>query len=154
MHENETLIENFYNAFATLDAPTMLAAYHEDIEFSDPVFQSLKGDQAGKMWTMLCAQAKDFELEFRDITADDKVGCAHWEASYTFSLTGRRVHNVIDASFHFKDAKIVKHEDSFDFRRWCSMALGPMGILLGWTPFLQNKIRRSAEENLMKFKAK
>ena len=80
--------------------------------------------------------------------ADDAAGRAHWEAWYTFSASGRKVHNIIDATFEFRDGKIVKHTDRFDLHRWAGLALGLPGTLLGWTPFLQNKIRAMAQKGL------
>jgi hypothetical protein len=100
---------------------------------------------------MLCSQAKNFELEFSDIQADDQRGKAHWEAQYDFSATGRRVHNRIDAEFEFQDGKIIKHTDAFDFWKWSRMALGTAGFLLGWTPLLRNKVQRQARQRLSRF---
>lgn len=151
MNQNEQLLQTFYSAFQEKDSKTMVTCYHEDIVFSDPVFQNLKGEKAGRMWTMLCKQGKDLKLEFKDISANDKAGSAHWEATYTFSKTGRVVHNIIDAEFEFKDGKIIRHTDSFDLRKWCTMALGPVGMMFGWASPLQNKIRNTAMGNLDRY---
>lgn len=148
MHENARLVTEFYEAFARRDAEAMVRAYADDVRFSDPVFPELKGERARDMWRMLCERGKDLEIEFRDVRADDAKGSAHWEARYTFSVTGRSVHNVIDASFVFSGGKIVEHVDSFDLWRWTRMALGPTGTLLGWTPLVQNKVRKTAEKGL------
>jgi hypothetical protein len=103
------------------------------------------------MWEMLCANAKNFELTFSDVAADEQTGRAHWEARYDFSATGRRVHNKIDAEFEFQDGKIIKHTDTFDFWKWSGQALGPAGSVLGWTPLLRNKVQKQAREKLAKF---
>jgi hypothetical protein len=103
------------------------------------------------MWRMLCERGKDLKIEFRDIEADNSSGRAHWEAWYTFSATGRPVHNKIDARFEFRDGKIVRHRDSFDFRAWASQALGPVGRLLGSSGYLKNRVRAQAEKNLAGF---
>lgn len=148
MHEHTQLIEDFYSAFQKLDGEAMSACYHPDIRFSDPVFPDLQGEAAGAMWKMLCSGAKSFELTFSDVQADDKHGSAHWEARYTFSATGRPVHNVISANFRFRDGKIVQHDDHFDFWKWSRMALGAPGVLLGWSPMLRNKVRSQAAAKL------
>lgn len=148
MHPNAELIERFYAAFAKRDADTMASCYHPEIHFSDPVFTDLRGERAGAMWKMLCHRGKDLRVVHSKVTADDTTGSAHWDADYTFSQTGRSVHNVIDASFRFRDGKIVEHTDRFDLYRWTRMALGPVGTLLGWTPMLQNKLRRTAMQGL------
>jgi ketosteroid isomerase-like protein len=148
MHKNAELIERFYRAFAERDADSMVACYHPQVQFSDPVFTDLRGPRAGAMWKMLCERGKDLRVEFRDVHADDNIGSADWEAWYTFSATGRKVHNVIDASFEFRDGLIVRHTDHFDLHRWAGQALGIVGRLLGGTSLLQNKIRATAMKGL------
>lgn len=148
MHPNAELIERFYTSFQRRDAEGMVACYDPAIVFSDPVFQTLGGGRAGAMWRMLVGRSKDIEISFRDIQADDERGAAHWEATYTYSATGRKVHNVIDASFRFQDGRILAHQDTFDIWKWAGQALGPSGALLGWTPFMQSTIRRRAAQSL------
>ena len=151
MHPNAQRIHDFYAAFARCDAEGMIVHYAPDVWFSDPVFPDLKGEEAFGMWRMLCSRAKDFSLESSRIEADDTQGQAHWEARYTFSKTGRQVHNRIDARFTFRDGKIIRHEDSFDLWAWAGMALGPKGRLLGWLPPVQASIRKQADAGLRAF---
>jgi ketosteroid isomerase-like protein len=154
MNANEELIKRFYTSFQKRDAAGMVACYDPQVQFSDPVFTDLKGSRAGAMWTMLCERGKDLKIEFRDVRADAAAGSAHWDAWYTFTTTGRKVHNAIDATFEFRDGRIVRHTDRFDLHRWAGQALGPVGKLLGWTPLLQNKIRGMAAKGLDDFVAK
>jgi ketosteroid isomerase-like protein len=148
MHPNAALVSRFYTAFQALDAGTMGACYHPEIKFSDPAFPALRGREAVAMWAMLCSRAKDLTIEFGDVQADGERGRAHWEPRYTFGPTGRRVHNVIDAEFGFRDGLIVRHVDRFGFWRWARQALGPTGIALGWTPFLRAKVQAEARRGL------
>lgn len=148
MHPNQALIERFYSAFQRRDAVTMGACYHDDATFSDPAFGTLPAAETRRMWAMLCARAADLRLHFRDVTADDQRGRATWEADYTFSSTGRPVNNRITATFEFREGRIVRHVDRFDFWRWSRQALGPVGWLLGWSPWLQAKVRASALKGL------
>jgi ketosteroid isomerase-like protein len=141
------LISRFYTAFQSLDAEAMAACYAEGATFSDPVFTELRGHQVGDMWRMLCASAKDFTLTFDSVTDTS----AHWVAAYTFSSTGRHVVNDIHASFVISDGRIQEHRDSFDLWAWSRQALGASGLVLGWTPFLQGKVRRQAMAGLRKF---
>jgi hypothetical protein len=129
----------------------MIAHYDPQVQFSDPVFTSLRGDEVFAMWRMLTGRATDLRIEATGIEADDRSGKAHWDAWYTFSATGRKVLNRIDASFAFRDGKIVRHDDSFDLWRWASMALGLKGKLLGWAPFVQGAIRKQADAGLRAF---
>ena len=158
-HPHAALIERFYQAFAKLDGDAMQACYASDASFEDPVFTLRGRDQVGGMWRMLCSATKAkgrdaWKLEYRDVQADASGGSAHWEAHYRFSATGRMVHNVIDGRFTFKDGLIATHRDSFDFWRWSRQALGPTGVLLGWTPVVRNKVRGQAAANLAAFLGK
>jgi ketosteroid isomerase-like protein len=154
MHPNAQLIERFYSAFQKRDGAAMAACYAPDVTFTDPVFPGLEGPRAGGMWRMLCERAKDLRVEFSNVQADDATGSAHWEAWYPFSRTGRPVHNVIEARFRFRDGLIIEHTDAFDFWRWSRQALGPTGVLLGWTPMIQGAVRKKAAEGLDEFLAK
>lgn len=150
---NKELIEKFYTAFQQKDYAGMIACYHPDIHFSDPVFTDLHGNQAKAIWHMLCERGKDLQIVFGDVQVDERNGRAHWEATYTFS-TGRKVHNVVEAAFEFQDGLIIRHQDSFDLWRWTRLALGPMGLFLGWTPLVRNRVRGTAVHSLNVFIAK
>lgn len=154
MHPNAALVERFYNAFAALDAETMAKCYHPDVVFSDPAFGELKGQRAADMWRLLAKRAKDLRIEVSDIKAGDKSGSARWVATYSFAKTGRKVRNVIDARFEFKDGLIVRHADAFSLTKWAGMALGPVGKLLGWTPMIHKRIRKEALRGLDDYVAK
>lgn len=151
MTNEEKLIEKFYTCFGQRDYKGMQDCYHNDIQFSDPVFPNLKSKQAKAMWHMLCAASKDLSITTSDIKADPETGSCKWNATYTFSKTNRQVLNKITAHFKFKDGKIVQHHDHFNFWKWSSMALGLPGLLLGWTPIIKNKVRGTAGDNLKKF---
>jgi ketosteroid isomerase-like protein len=153
--ENEQIIRKFYESFAQNNADEMISCYHDEIEFSDPAFGLLKGVEAKNMWKMLIERAKgNLKIEFSNISANGKTGSADWTADYLFSKTGRNVHNEIHAEFEFKDGKIFRHTDTFDIWKWSKQALGIPGVLLGWSPFMQNKIRQNARESLHEYIAK
>jgi len=154
MHPHAALIERFYASFAKRDWAGMAACYHRDVHFSDEAFD-LHGADAGMMWRMLLTNGRDLTLEYSGIEADDRTGRAHWDARYTFSATGRKVLNRIDARFTFTpDGLIATHHDSFNFWAWARQALGTPGLLLGWSPSLRNKVRKTADANLRKFLAR
>ena len=147
-HPNAALIGRFYAALARRDAPAMIACYAPDATFSDPAFPALDAAGVAAMWTMLCARGKDLAVVASDIEADAATGRAHWVATYTYSATGRRVLNRIDATFRFRDGRIVRHEDRFDLWRWLRQALGLKGTLLGWLPPVQGAMRAQAAKTL------
>ena len=129
----------------------MQSCYHDDARFTDPVFQNLTAMETKAMWHMLTAAAVDLKVLFGNVQAGEHIGTCQWQAWYTFSRTGRKVHNRIDASFGFKDGKIIRHVDQFDLWRWSRMALGLPGVVLGWTPIIPNQIRKTARKGLDKF---
>jgi len=152
----DVLIEKFYQAFKELDAETMVSCYHDDIIFEDPAFGVLKGDRAGNMWRMLCKtqNGQDFKINHSNIKSEGHTGSASWEAFYTFSKTGRKVHNVINARFEFKDGKIIKHTDDFNLHKWSKQAMGFKGVMLGGTRYFKNKLKYQTNRLLTKFEEK
>jgi|SRR5882757_5988592 len=154
MNENEQLIKKFYDCFGEKDWRGMLDCYHNEIiSFYDPVFEKLEGDEVRAMWEMLLRNAPDLSVSVSDITSEDDYGSCHWEASYTFSATGRHILNKGKAHFEFGEGKITEHQDQWGFWNWSRQALGLSGLLLGGTSFLQNRVRRQAKQNLEKFMA-
>ena len=152
----KSIIENFYRAFDNLDAESMIDCYHKDIKFEDPAFGVLKGEKAKNMWRMLChsQKGKNFKVKASNIVYNNMKGTADWEAYYTFSKTGRKVHNVISAEFEFKDGKIINHFDKFDLYKWSKQALGFKGLLLGWTTFFKKKLNAQTNKLLSEFEKK
>ena len=154
MNDNQKLIEKFYTCFKNKDYKGMQVCYGENAIFNDAVFKNLNAAQVKSMWQMLISTAKDFEVELSNISAEGKFVYAHWDAYYTFSRTGNKVINRIDATFEIENGQIVKHTDNFNFYTWGRQALGMTGLLLGWTDVMKNKIQTTAKENLEKFMAK
>jgi ketosteroid isomerase-like protein len=150
-HENSVLIARFYEAFDRHDGDAMAACYAPDARFDDPVFGDLSGAEAGAMWRMLTARAADLRVELVEHVAQDTAGSARWIAHYTFTQTGRPVVNDVRAEFRFADGLIAEHSDRFGFWRWSRQALGPPGLLLGWTPLLRRKVSAQARAGLDAF---
>ena len=152
MNDNQAIIEKFYSSFQRLDARAMNACYSDDIIFSDPVFGILKGEEVKAMWEMLCANAKDFSLSFSDIEMlDDEYATCKWKAAYTFSKTGRKVSNNINAYMRLKDGAIIEHSDAFRLSTWLAQAFGWKGTLFGWTGFMKRAVQKNARKSLVRF---
>ncbi|MDB4949886.1 MAG: ketosteroid isomerase [Gemmatimonadetes bacterium] len=151
MHPNEELVRRLYDALNAHDAAAMTACYAPDAVFSDPAFGELAGAEVGAMWSMLCSRGKDLRATVDAVRADDETGSAEWEARYTYSGSRRPVHNVISATYRFRDGLIVEHRDSFDLWKWMGQALGPAGTLLGWTPVMQARVRGGARAALSSY---
>ncbi|GAA4412851.1 nuclear transport factor 2 family protein [Actinokineospora soli] len=145
---NTETIERFYAAFGRKDHAAMAACYAPDVVFGDPVFPDLRGPRAAAMWRMLLSGPGEIRVDLLEHSADERSGSAHWKARYDFG--GRPVTNDVRAEFRFADGLIVEHRDSFSFYRWSQQALGPVGLLLGWTPLLRASVRRKAAARLAK----
>lgn len=147
------IITKFYDAFHQLDADTMISLYGNAISFEDPAFGKLQGERAKRMWQMLCAsqKGKPFKIDYHDVTETEHAGSAVWEAHYTFSKTGRPVHNIITANFRLKDGKIIEHVDDFSLHKWASQAMGFKGKLLGGTAFFKRQLQKQTNAMLDTF---
>ncbi len=110
----------------------MAGCYAPGSHFSDPVFQDLRDGEPGAMWRMLTGGSTDLTIELLEHEADDDSGS-------------------VKARFRFSDGLIVEHRDEFDFYRWTRQALGPTGLLLGWSPLVQGKVRKQARARLDEF---
>lgn len=152
--DHRALVEKFYTAFQNRDAETMASCYADDVRFHDPAFGDLRGEQARNMWRMLIARASDdFRLDFQVLDANDVAARVKWDAHYTFTQTGRKVHNQIEANFRISNGLITEHRDAFSMHKWSSQALGMTGTLLGWTPIVKNKVQKMSRSFLDKFEA-
>lgn len=149
--DNAQLIQKFYTSFAAADAEGMVSCYADNVQFEDPAFGPLKGNDAKNMWRMLL-KTPGIKITASNIWADDKTGSADWVAEYTFSLTGRKVTNKVSAQFEFVDGQIIRHTDYFGFWKWAAQAFGVKEVLLGWTPLVKNKVRQQALARLAEFK--
>ncbi len=147
------LVERFYAAFDRCDHRAMAASYAPAARFSDPVFQDLSGPRIGMMWRMLCERAIDLRVECGPVRAEGDTARVEWQAWYTYTATGRRVHNRIAATLTLEQGLIGRHDDAFDLYRWARQALGIKGLVLGWTPPVQRAIRRQAGRALASFEA-
>lgn len=152
---NSELIQKFYSSFKNGDAHGMIECYADNIQFEDPAFGQLKGDDARKMWQMLIERSKgDLKIKFSNINSINNEVTANWEADYTFTATGRKVNNKIQAYFVIENGKIIQHKDSFSMWRWSRQALGWKGWLLGWTSFMKKKVQQQTKIALEKYKVK
>ncbi|MEQ8702400.1 MAG: nuclear transport factor 2 family protein [Phaeodactylibacter sp.] len=148
------IIHDFYTAFQRKDIAGMQACYAQGARFEDPVFPGLSYEETCQMWAMLVTAGKDLELTFSDVEAQGEHASAKWQATYTFSATGRKIVNPIGATFELRDGKIYRHRDHFNFYRWAQQAFGPTGYLIGWAPFFQKKVQASARRSLEKYMAR
>ena len=132
----------------------MTRYYAKGVTFKDPAFGTLVGSDAMNMWKMLCGNAKDLKVTFEIRNVFDNKVEAYWEANYTFSKTGRRVHNKVNATFTFLDGQIISHTDHFNLWVWSQQALGLSGWLLGWSGAFQKKFQKTTQNLLKEYTSK
>lgn len=149
-----SVVERFYEAFARRDAAAMAACYHPLATFEDPAFGPLDREGACAMWAMLLSRSADLCVTHQVLNEAGDTVHARWEARYTFTRTGRPVINRIEATFTLEDGLIRTHQDRFGFWTWARQAFGLTGLLLGWTPWFQAKVRREAQRALKAHRAK
>jgi len=148
------VVDRFYEAFARRDAATMATCYHPDATFEDPAFGALDREATCAMWAMLLGRSADLTVTHQVLREAGSEVEARWEARYTFTRTGRTVLNRIAATFSIEDGLIRIHRDHFDFWAWARQAFGPAGLLLGWTPWFQAKVRAEALRALAAYRSK
>lgn len=148
---SQSIASQFYDAFSRRDGEAMAALYTPETVFSDPVFPHLHGEQSKNMWRMLCSTSKDLRISYEVVSENDLKAVVKWDAFYTFSKTGRSVHNRVIANLTLRNGRIVAHRDDFSFWRWSRQALGPAGLFLGWSPTVKSKVQAIAAQSLKDF---
>lgn len=149
---NQDLLLKFYHSFSLGKAEDMISCYHDDIEFEDPAFGKLKGERAKNMWRMLLSNKDaDLRVEYNNIKANDSNGKVSWKADYFYGQFKRPITNHVEATFEFKDGKIIKHKDDFDLWNWTMQSLGMIGYVLGWSSYMKNKINTKTSRLLTEY---
>jgi ketosteroid isomerase-like protein len=150
---SEATIHALYAALDRHDGEAAAACYTDDAVFEDPAFGRLTGGAVRDMWRMLAERSADLAVTLGDhgVAADGRTGWAHWSATYTFTDTGRKVLNEIDARYTFADGLISEQVDAFPLRRWGAQALGTRGAVLGLTPLLSRGVQKQARANLDRY---
>lgn len=154
MTSNEQIIHQFYTAFQQKNYKTMQDSYADNAVFNDAVFTNLDAKEVKAMWQMLISRSGDMTMTFGNIKEAGNKVTAYWEANYTFTATGRKVVNKINAEFELENGKIVKHTDDFNFYKWAKQAFGAGGFLLGWTSAFKAKVGETAKKKLEEYMAK
>jgi hypothetical protein len=146
-------VETMYTAFVNKDYETINSFYDEESTFSDAVYINLNGNEVRAMWESLLGQASDMQVTYavQDINEDQLTAKIEWIAKYNFSITGRKVTNIITSNIVFgENGKIKNQIDSFDLSVWSNQAMGGLkGKLIALFPNLT--IRKLARKKLSVF---
>lgn len=144
------VLEKLYTCLNDKDHAGMAACYHPDAVFRDIAFTLRGRKQIHAMWHMI--SESDLRASFTIRRVDGRVATVELVDDYTFSATGRRVHNVIRSDFHFVDGLIIEHLDSCSALRWGVQALGPVRGVMSW--LVPGARRKGAMAALGKFIAR
>ncbi len=146
------IASGFYSAFAKADAETMISFYDDKIEFEDPAFGKLKGNDAKMMWQMLIERSRgNLKVSHQLNESSETIAKVNWTAVYPFSKTGRIITNHIEAIMIMENGKIIKHTDYFNLWKWSRQAMGWKGFILGWTPFFRKKLQQQTRKMLQQY---
>src|SRR2546425_11048134 len=115
-HANAVLLQRLYTSLGQHDHQAMADCYHSEAAFSDIAFDLRGRKQIHAMWHMICQG--DIRATCDLVQADDRSGEVNLVDDYTFSSSGRSVHNVIHSHFRFREGVIVEHHDFCDTRAW------------------------------------
>jgi predicted SnoaL-like aldol condensation-catalyzing enzyme len=149
-HANTILLDRLFTSLDGHDHAAMAGCYGTAAKFSDIAFCLEGRKQIHAMWHMICEG--DIRAKFHIVDADNHSAQVNVTDDYTFSSTGRKVHNVIQSRFRFQDGVIIEHQDSCDARAWAAMALGgASGWFAGRFHLLRSK---KAHEKLDAFVAR
>ena len=145
MHSNTEVLTRLFTALDRHDHDAMAACYAENASFRDIAFKLEGRTRIHAMWHMICDG--DIKTSFKIDEVDERSAFVTVVDDYTFRAKGRKVHNVIQSRFRFKDGSIVQQQDSCDSRQWASMAIGGVGgFLAGRIPLLRGaKARRTLD---------
>ena len=147
MHSNALLLERLFSSLNGKDDKSMASCYHSAATFRDIAFNLNGKQEIHDMWRMICSG--DIRATFEVLHADDETGRVRVVDEYTFSDTGRKVTNVVDSRFTFKDHLVLEHRDTCDPKAWAAMAMGGVsGFLAGRVGPLR---RFKASRKLKKF---
>jgi SnoaL-like domain len=130
MHRNTVLLEKFYKSVQDHDHLATAECYHPNATFKDIAFDLREKKMIQAMWHMI--GATDLQISYKVEGANEHDGTARWVADYTFTDSGRKVHNDLRSKFVFKDGLILRQVDDCDPWKWGMQALGPVKGLFSW----------------------
>jgi len=82
------------------------------------------------MWRMLTDRGGDLEVRLLEHEIQGDHGTAHWEADYTFTQTGRKVHNDVRGTFALRDGLISRAPRPLRLPRMVASGARPAGIAI------------------------
>ena len=157
MTAGQKVAATYFEGFKTKNPEQMNALYKADVEaiFNDPVFRNLSTQEVQAMWSMLLRGSKDLEVTYTVVETTETSAVVDWVATYTYSVTGKKVVNHVRSHMTLENGLITKQIDNFDLSKWTSQALPPVvAQVFAWLPDLTiRKLARKTLKNYIEKKA-
>ncbi|MFA5899664.1 MAG: nuclear transport factor 2 family protein [Hyphomicrobium sp.] len=125
--------EGLFLALRRRDATGVAACYDQDAVFSSPIIGDVRGADVEALWRAIFAATCDSTLSFTIVDLGLTSARVEGIAKYSLLASGRSVTSRFNSALHIRDLRVMQHDDNFDAWAWASMALGPTGLLLGWS---------------------
>ena len=123
MHSHTEVLTRLFTALDRHDHEAMAACYAKNARFRDIAFKLEGRTRIHAMWHMICDG--DIKTTFKIDEVDDRTGFVTVVDDYTFRAKARKVHNVIQSRFRFKDGAMSSSRTAATVasgRRWRSAA--------------------------------
>lgn len=152
MNANEELLHIFFRSLKSKNFIQLADCYAKNATFTNPVYISLNKTLTVAMFNMYIRNAENLRLDFKNITADHHSGSAEWLITYTTAKKNKVVIKYLKSHFTFKNEKIVKQVDDFNFYNYIRQIKGATGFMFGWARLYKTSVQNSAMKELIRFK--
>jgi limonene-1,2-epoxide hydrolase len=142
------IVKEFYKALDSGDYRTVNEFYHKNAHYKDEIFD-FKGLEIHALWYTATLPDMELSAELESIREEEDAIYTEWVMSYTLDIIKRRIRLKEKGKFTFQEGKIIEHTDKYDFWTWCIQAFGIIGRALGWSNWLQNRVRSQAKKSVL-----
>ncbi len=142
------LVKQFYDALNRGDYKFVNRLYHSDARYKDEIFD-FQGAEIHALWYSATRPEMKLFAKLESIHEENDKVVTEWIMTYTLDVINRRISLREKGTFVFQGEKIIKHTDEYDFWSWCTQAFGIIGRALGWSVWLQNRVKKQARKSVL-----
>ena len=140
-----SIVNLFFASLKSRNIEKMMEIYHSKIIYSDPLYGLLKQEDVIKRWQLLLEENVIEDIQIMDIKEyDDEYAMAHWNCTFYYTITQKKVTLSIKSFFKIENNLIIEQSDAYRLSKFISKAYGIKGLLLGWTKFMQHRVKKTA----------
>lgn len=148
MSKKIEIVKEFYEALNKRDYKIVNGLYHSEAKYRDEIFD-FNGIEIHALWYNATLPEMDISVKLESIREEGDKVITEWEMRYTLDIIKRRINLKEKGVFEFKDEKIYRHTDTYDFWAWCTQAFGAIGRVMGWSNWLRNRVRNQARKSVL-----